>query len=283
MGLHRELLQWKLSNWFIALFVALATGTLSIAVTVEQSEAWFHLTCLFIGISTMWSIGSWLTSNLLRDLKPDSWNRQRKKRANTSDWRKFYVYQWIVPVLIIAIGAGSVYFVKSIQYSQELSQLEGRLYPAGETIPTHGCELRDKKDPLVVFLGSAIAVAESLPATVIKINGFDVLKMDRAEDGSLAISLEVRSEDGNIIAKVDRGEFLVNKNNYLQMMRTDRSSLKIIDQKGRIVLNMRYFNKHAMWIDANFGIYSTYGSRTPTGIPCTGNPNGGPMMYFYYR
>lgn len=283
MGLHRELLQWKLSNWFIALFVALATGTLSIAVTVEQSEAWFHLTCLFIGISMMWSIGSWLTSNLLRDLKPDSWNRQRKKRANANDWRKFYVYQWIVPVLVTVIGVGSVYFVKSMQYSQELSRLEGRLYPAGEAIPKHGCELKDKKDPLVVFLGSAIAVAESLPATVIKINGFDVLKMDRAEDGSLAISLVVRSEDGNIIAKVDRGEFLVNKNNYLQMTRTDRSSLKVIDQKGRIVLNMRYFNKHAMWVDANFGIYSTYGSRTPTGTPCTGNPNGGPMMYFYYR
>lgn len=80
MGLHRDLLQWKLSNWFIALFIALAVGTLSIAVTVEQPESWFLLTCLFVGISTIWSIGSWLTSNLLRDLKPDSWIRQRKRR-----------------------------------------------------------------------------------------------------------------------------------------------------------------------------------------------------------
>jgi len=283
MGLHRDLLQWKLSNWFIALFIALAVGTLSIAVTVEQPESWFLLTCLFVGISTIWSIGSWLTSNLLRDLKPDSWIRQRKRRANANDWRKFYVYQWVVPTLFAVLGAGSIYFVNSMEYSQELSRLEGRLYPAGEAIPKHGCELPDKKDELVVFLGSAIAVAESLPATVIQINGFDVLKMDKSEDGSLAISLEVRGEDGNIIAKIDRGEFLVNKNNHLQMKRADRSSLKVIDQKGRTVLNMRYFNKHAMWIDANFGVYSAYGSRTPIGAPCTGNHDGGPMLYFYYR
>lgn len=173
MGLHRKLLEWKLSNWFIALFVALAVGTLSIAVTVEQSESWFHLTYLFIGISTIWSIGSWLTSNLLRDLKPDSWIRQRKKRASINDWRKFYVYQWIVSALFTVIGVGSVYFVNSMQYSQELLRLEGRLYPAGDAIPRHGCELKNKKDPLVVFLGSAIAVAESLPATVIQARNVD--------------------------------------------------------------------------------------------------------------
>ncbi|MBU6481161.1 MAG: hypothetical protein KGS09_11525, partial [Nitrospirae bacterium] len=102
--------------------------------------------------------------------------------------------------------------------------------------------------------------------------------MDKHQDGSLAMSVELRSNDGKIIVRVERGEFTINPNNYFKKYRKDRSSLEVIDQNGKSILNLRFFNPRAMWINASLPGVEFNGSLTSPTALCTGNPAGQPML-----
>lgn len=49
--------------------------------------------------------------------------------------------------------------------------------------------------------------------------------------------------------RLDEGGFIVNRNNYLEMKRPNRSTLVVVDQYGTEVLNMRYINEKALKIN----------------------------------
>ena len=81
-----------------------------------------------------------------------------------------------------------------------------------------------------------------------------------------------------IIVLIENGEFTINPNNIFKTERPDYSTLKVIDQFGTIVLNMRYANKSAMVIDAKLAGVTLDGSHTLPWVPCVGNPQGEAMV-----
>jgi hypothetical protein len=130
----------------------------------------------------------------------------------------------------------------------------------------------------VAFLGPMVAVSQSLPATVLRINGVDALTLDKAEDGAIAPSLMVTSADNKVIAQMVDGEFKIDPNNSFDTKRPDYHSLKVVDQYGQNVLHMRYMNKNAIAIDAQLKGSPLYGSHTPASAVCVGNPDGTAMV-----
>jgi hypothetical protein len=152
-------------------------------------------------------------------------------------------------VCILIVFIASLLLVEWIGKQKELSSLHGWLYPANEILPQNPCGV-PSKDSLIIMLGGITSESNKFPHTVLEVKGEKKIILDRNPNGSLAISLDVLSEDGRIITKVNKGEFIVNQNNYLSMKRTDRSSLQILDQYGAEVLSMRYFNPQAIWINA---------------------------------
>lgn len=135
------------------------------------------------------------------------------------------------------------------QEAYELSLLKGRLYPANDPMPDHSCGTM-KDNSIVIFLGSNIFVVDKFPHAVLAVTGEERLIINRANDGSIAVTLVIFGEDRRVVAKIEDGNFVVNYNNSLDMRRKDRNSLEVIDQFNKRVLNMRYLNRQAMLIDA---------------------------------
>lgn len=133
----------------------------------------------------------------------------------------------------------------------DLSQEKGKIYPANEPLPTsHACDRIQTPDSLLVFMGKAgIGLANKFPMTVFRRMGNDLLTIDRNPDGSMAISLEIRGRDGNLIARMKRGEFKISKSDTFDIDRPDYDRLTVSDKKGITVLDLRYFNPRAVWIN----------------------------------
>ena len=242
-----HIFHWKHSSIVPGFFWAEGLAMLGLAVSIEYSELPFILAYISYTIAFIWTLGCWLTSEYLNNKNPKNWIRQRRKRATSAEFNVLYIYQWGVSLLIFIIFLGLLVGTNSIKTQFELSQLHGWLYPSSDPIPPNRCG-EIPKDSLAVFLGSSVALTRDFPHTVLTLKDEDIIILDKHDDGSLAISMNVRSEDGRVIAKFEKGEFIINQNNFLEMRRSDRSSLQIIDQHNNEVLNVRYFNPQAISI-----------------------------------
>lgn len=85
-----------------------------------------------------------------------------------------------------------------------------------------------------------MGIADRFPAIVYLLNHEKVITLDRNQDGSLALSLILRSPDKRVVVSIDRGNFVINRNNFFTVNRRDRSSLEVVDQNGNSVLNLKF-------------------------------------------
>lgn len=161
------------------------------------------------------------------------------------EW-KAWRYAMSLTVIVLFSALSFRAYTKSVK--RELSLLHGGLVPANDPDPPNLCSLVD--DELGLYFGEMQVKASRFPLTVIEIAKKPAVVMDRNADGSLSLSLDVRSKDGRIIAKLDRNVLTINQNNYLSMERKDRSSLSVTDQNGREVLRARYLNRRAFRLSA---------------------------------
>jgi hypothetical protein len=132
---------------------------------------------------------------------------------------------------------------------QVAESLNGQLIPANEKTPPNACP-PVPSDGAIVMVGDLKAqnasVFSKFPHTIIvSERRGPVLVVDKTPSGSLALVLDLRSNDGKIIARIDKNGFVLNRNNYLEVKR-DKSSLIIIDEYGTEVLNIRYINSRAI-------------------------------------
>ena len=237
----------------------------------------FALSRAALTLSMIFFVGAWLTSDILKSKNPDAWNRQSRKRATLNDFRKFRLWKY-VPALSFIVLFGAIWALSSsIQTTIDLARLHGRLMPSDDPTPSNSCQEVIKDDSFVAFLGDLVAVSQTLPATVLRINDKDALTLNRNEDGTMGLSLRIEDQDKKIIVLIENGEFKINPNNIFKMERPDYSTLKVIDQFGTIVLNVRYINKRAMWVDAKIAGVTLDGSHTLPWAICVGNPQGEAM------
>jgi hypothetical protein len=225
---------------------------ITVALTVVGiAKVAFGLAYALFSLAFVWFLGFWLTSTTVSKLDPSTWSKPRKKRLTNRDrWRSRW-YRFGLPLLFfLPAFLAIMYGTYTLQVKAELSQLEGRLYPADDPDPPGPCPVTGTE--LALYFGRMAVVADRFPLTVIKIASKPAVVMDRNADGSLNLTLDVRSSDGRIIARLQHNGFVINQNNYLSMERKDRSSLLVKDQHGNEVLSARYMNPHAFRLSAYF-------------------------------
>ncbi len=245
----KSIFRWKNSSWFIALFGGMATTMLGIAVAVEKRDLWFTLAYLFTFLTTIGSVGAWVTSDLIHKKDPANWTKQKRKRATKGDFGKPKRWKVVGGLLICLLGFVATYMIWSTQVQAELDDFQGQLYPRNEAIPANACSRMVSGDPFLVFMGPMVGAINQFPKSVFRFRGIDILSFDKEADGSIAVSLDVKSDDGKVIAQFKRGKFLINKNNILTKDRQDRSTLRVVDQNGKTVLDLDFFNPKAMRIN----------------------------------
>jgi len=137
--------------------------------------------------------------------------------------------------------------------------------PASDPMPTQ-CGGNVQENELIVQMGGGTASRmSSFPHYIIYSSKYgQVLTVDRAEDGTISLFLEIRGLDNKVITRFDENGFVVNRNALFEMRRKDRSSLVIIDDYGKEVLNARYLNPHALRIT---GMINYAGAQVPLKLP----------------
>jgi hypothetical protein len=127
----------------------------------------------------------------------------------------------------------------------------GELLPAGDQDPPSTCPDAIPKDALKVFLGAALLYSRNKSVDAVAIGSETLVSLERSSTGTLLINTTVRSPDGRIIAQVVSGKFFINPNNYYRV-ESDKSTLTVYDQQGRIALKVRYINPLAVLVMGNF-------------------------------
>jgi hypothetical protein len=113
-------------------------------------------------------------------------------------------------------------------------------------------EVSDRNTVLVTqFPRTVVAIKDVGPA----------ITLDRSDDGSISVEMDIRSKDRRIIARLDKNGFVVNRNNFLEM-RKDKSNRVVTDEYGAEVLNAHYLNRNAFVLK---GVL-TYPDRNPIPI-----------------
>ena len=98
-------------------------------------------------------------------------------------------------------------------------------------------------------MGRTASYVDQFPHTVVEVDGHPRLTVNR-KDKNAQISLDVFGPDGKIIAALDDEGFTVRQGSFFKFVHPDWSSLRIVDEYNEEVLNVRYVNPKAIWINA---------------------------------
>jgi hypothetical protein len=148
------------------------------------------------------------------------------------------------------------------EHEEQLAEsLSGTLSPANGSITVNPCSRFVSIPPgtgLLTFgveghQNAAITSFEMLPKTIIegKVKGqrFPLLSVYRTGSGSMGVLMDLRAQDGKIIARMERDRFVLNRSEFLEAKR-DKSSLEIIDEYGRSILDIQYVNPTTVSVTA---------------------------------
>jgi hypothetical protein len=238
----RPFFHWQYSGVLIPLFFGTA---LALALAGE-----FRLAYAFVVLFALWIICYWLSSDFLAHRKQALEKRPVKRDAGRFKGavRAFRVIKWSVTAAFLGISFLCGWFVYSKQLEKELGSLHGWLLPANDALPSNPCS-HVPDDALLVYMGFATSFTTRFPHTIIEVDNKPRLVIDRNPDNSLAISIDIFGGDGRIIAAIEKNQFTINEHNYFKITRTDRSSLLVVDEQKEEVLNVRYLNSRAIWIN----------------------------------
>lgn len=214
-------------------------------------------------LGTIWALGCYVSSDQRkkRIIKVAKLRNEARKHAlaakvidnfKRARWQ-LYLNEIGIPFIVILVSSFFVFWLYLSQQEFDLSQLEGKLYPANEPSPPNTCKESQARD-ILAFLGSNAAVIDTPTFILLKVSGRNIVVINRDSDGLLTISLDVFDKYGRVITRFSDGKFIVNQNNILNMKRKDRSSLQVVDQYGTEVLNVRYLNPQALRIDGVLNI-----------------------------
>ena len=256
----RSVFHWKYSNWAIAVFGGAA---LSAAFADKFVAAY-----AFLAVAAVYSAGCWLTSDTLAKKRrsvalygPDNKRFGAAARVSRA-WR-------FIPTACILVLFGLIgYWIRGIQVDKELESLHGWLYPGSEVDP-HTCG-PTPDDTVTMYLGEVTSIVKWFPHTVLRVRGKDRITVNRRKDGAMAVSLDVFSLDGRIVASINENEIQINPNNYFMKKRT-RNTLLVLDQQKRPILSVVYLNPKAFKVDAML-FYPDFGPVTLWGLShvCSG-------------
>ena len=251
----RRTFHWKHSNGLILALWASVMAMAALGTSLDNASYLFKCSYLLSAAAFVWSVGSWFTADALHRMGHKS--RRQRRGLDPYSRPKYLVIKYGGLVLIAVVFVLFAELVAALALRKELQSLAGRLLPASDEMPSGACGRNLRDDEIVVFLGHGDAIrTNKFPEVIIVSKRFGpILSVDRSEDGTISVLLEIRGKDGRIVTEFTQDGFVVNPNNVLQMKREDRSSLVIVDEYGREVINARYLNRHAFRLNGtiNYG------------------------------
>ena len=247
----RPVLSWKISATLAPLCWLMAYA----ALTYQRP---LLAKVLFVG-SAIWTVAHYIFSdsilvseqNLERSKKEAEKDISRLKKGLAYKDARFWHYGRPIAVIVFSflMTALGLDWIHSGQKAVELSRLEGRLYPANEPTPQNPCQGSGNEDQLVVLLGADAVLVDKLPVSILNVEGTDRLVLEREHDGSIAVSVDILRDDGGVLVKIAKGQFVVPES-PLYEQRKDRNTLQLIDPSRTQLLIMRYINEKTILIDA---------------------------------
>jgi hypothetical protein len=129
------------------------------------------------------------------------------------------------------------------------SKTSGWLLPGADPTPQVCPDGSLPKDAVALVYGNSITVVSTFPKDVIVVRDMPLLTIDRNTHGAIAVTLDIFGQDGKIIASVEKNKFTINPNNIFKID-ARRSTLRVVDEYKKEVLNIRYLNRHALMLTA---------------------------------
>ena len=225
----------------------------------------FELAYVFVAVCCAFSLGRWLTSDLLHKRLPVGTLHLPRGGHYRGSMREYRAWQYGISVLLLCLFAACAYGVYRVQMAKELEALEDWLYPASDPDPPCSTMFPLPNNAIALYLGNSRLVAGKRVSMWSVINPQDrriatpLLIVEHDAD-RVALDLDVRGKDGKIIARIRRNYFVINQNNILTKKRPDRSTLIVTDQDGTEVLKVRYLNLHAIHL---LGTFYVIGQKEP--------------------
>lgn len=127
---------------------------------------------------------------------------------------------------------------------QLFESLNGRLFPANDQTPQSTCPA-PPKDAYVVVINGGGHVFTTFPHSILIFHNQQTVWLDRRQDGSIALFIDIRDQGGKIVVRIDKDGYFVQPGAKLYPRRPDKSSLIIQNEYGNSVLSVRYVNPHA--------------------------------------
>jgi CarboxypepD_reg-like domain len=159
--------------------------------------------------------------------------------------------------LSVPVSLRKITKTKSPSTSPNPPQLQGKLLPSDEPTPPNSCTnlAADRTlglvgDGTLILMGFATSYVDRFPHTVLMVDDQPRLVVHKESDGAVWLSLDIFGADGKIIASLDEDGFTVRPGSYFKLTKKDKSSLRIVDEYNEEVLNVRYVNPHAIWLNA---------------------------------
>jgi hypothetical protein len=236
-------------RWYSRKYKVAGVGTTAIiaALALPQLELpyapafWFAYVCF--GAAGIGALGEWLTSSTLQ-------RKAKLVRRHRLNRRDYLITKWGVSIALFGATVATLTLSSYIQDRIDLSLYEGPLIPANDPNPPGPCS--PNGDELALYLGKNTVKSAQFPLNAISIDHETVMKVDRTPEGYLTLSVDITSDDRRIIARIQNNVLTVNRLNVLSKKRVDKSSLIVVDQRGKEVLNARYSNPHVFRFNGIF-------------------------------
>jgi hypothetical protein len=137
---------------------------------------------------------------------------------------------------------------------QLFQSLQGRLFPANDPTPNGGCDPPPSNDEYIVVINGAGHIFKRFPKKILILNHKDAIWLDKREDGSIALFIDIRDEAGRIAIRLDKDGYAPGQAaKLLPPRRPDRSSLIIQNEYGDDVLSVKELNPQAFEVNGTIG------------------------------
>ena len=138
---------------------------------------------------------------------------------------------------------------------------QGLLVPSSDRVPDSCVKVMANTFPMTgilpkpildVRIGTNEIQCSYLPCNIVRTNRHELLAIE-GKPGAITVQAKVLDKDGNIIVSVENSKFYVNPNRtYRPPVRNDKSSLKVFDEAGNAVLDLRYANPQTLIVQGIF-------------------------------
>ena len=155
----------------------------------------------------------------------------------------------------------------------------GKIVAGSAPTPPNACGTNIPEGTVVVAIGTSAFKVTVFPHTVLVINGRPALELVRLNQDVIAPVLDVRGQDGRIVARFDEDGYVVG--NHLAVKRPDSSTLSVIDEFGKEAINIKYPNKHIIVIKGSMNYNGKEVNLSRIGLSniCLINRGNGPDLY----